>query len=155
MKFFRQVFLFSFSLILFFSRTQLAFATVQLDVSVVDNNLRINSCSSQLQSFMGYKGYVNDAEIFTTGLFGGFPCYSGDLFLSNLSGFLASYPKPLHFSFDFYSVRISILPFSLISICITTVLFGQPLLLLLTRMRFQMFFFCREWKPADYIGPVF
>jgi pimeloyl-ACP methyl ester carboxylesterase len=52
---------------------------------------------------MGYKGYVNGTEVFTTGMFGGFPCFNGDLFFENLSGFLSSYlPGPFNLSFDFY-----------------------------------------------------
>ncbi|MCX6702075.1 MAG: alpha/beta hydrolase [Candidatus Zambryskibacteria bacterium] len=76
----------------------------QLDVSVVNNNLYIDSCYSQLLSFMGYKGYANGIEIFTTGPGGGFPCYSGNLFISDLSQFLSKYIlSPFYFSFDFYS----------------------------------------------------
>jgi pimeloyl-ACP methyl ester carboxylesterase len=96
----KLIFLFSFIFLL--SCAPKAFAS-ELDVSVVENNLRINSCSSQLQSTMGYKGYVNDVEIFTTGRFGGFPCYSGDVFISNLASFVSSYPAPLILRFDFYS----------------------------------------------------
>ncbi|HEV7702121.1 MAG TPA: DUF5018 domain-containing protein [Candidatus Paceibacterota bacterium] len=79
------------------------FAVSELDVSVVGGNLLIDSCNSNLQPIMGYKGYVNDMEIFTTGPSGGYPCYARDLFFENIATFLASYPTPLALRFDFYS----------------------------------------------------
>ncbi len=79
-------------------------ASTKLNISVSNNKLYITSCGSQLQSLMGYKAYVDDAEIFTTGMFAGFPCYNGDLFLDNLSGFLSAYTsRPFHLRFDFYT----------------------------------------------------
>ena len=75
-----------------------------LDVSIVDYALRINSCSAQLHSFMGYKGFVDDVEVFATGLSGGFPCYGGDLFISDLRSFPGvDLSRPFHLHFDFYT----------------------------------------------------
>lgn len=80
------------------------FAVKQLDVSIRNNNLYINSCSSQSIDFGGYKGYIDNVQVFATGQFGGYPCYSGDLFISNVSNFFPPNPlRPYHLSFDFYS----------------------------------------------------
>src|SRR3989338_1204596 len=85
-----------------FSRGHQASA-FELDVSIVNNSLRINSCSSQLPASTGYKGYINNEEVFTTGTYGGFPCFNGDLFISDLTSFVAGYPTPLTLRFDLYS----------------------------------------------------
>lgn len=98
----KLIFLFSF---IFFTLVFVSkvFGYTTLDVSVVNNNLRINSCSSSLGQLIGYKGYINDIEIFTTGPAGGFPCYSGDLFINGLTSFISPHTPPIVLTFDFYA----------------------------------------------------
>jgi hypothetical protein len=77
---------------------------VPLSIRIENNNLYINSCSSNLLAGIGYKGYVDGVEIFSTGDFGGFPCYSGDLFINNLTSFYsANTGQPFVSNFDFYA----------------------------------------------------
>ena len=77
--------------------------TVPLETRIENNNLYINSCNTNLAPGIGYKGYVDGVEIFSTGDFGGFPCYSGDLFINNLSSFYsANTTQPFVSNFDFY-----------------------------------------------------
>lgn len=53
---------------------------------------------------MGYKGYVDGVEIFATGVYGGIPCYNGNLFISNLPSFIVPFPTTsFNLTFDFYS----------------------------------------------------
>ncbi len=95
---------FSIILFLFFSTVRFAFADTPLNISVSNNNLYITSCFSQLQTFMGYKAYVDNTEVLSTHSGGGFPCDSGDLFFPNLSSFLSPYMSgPFHFIWNFYS----------------------------------------------------
>jgi pimeloyl-ACP methyl ester carboxylesterase len=75
-----------------------------LSVRIESNNLYINSCSTNLVAGIGYKGYVDGVEIFSTGDFGGFPCYSGDLFINNLTSFYSlNTGQPFVSNFDFYA----------------------------------------------------
>lgn len=77
---------------------------VPLSIRIENNNLYINSCSSNLLAGIGYKGYVDGVEIFSTGDFGGFPCYNGDLFINNLTSFYsANTGQPFVSNFDFYA----------------------------------------------------
>src|SRR3989338_11629888 len=89
--------------VIVFSFSSQAFAYFELNVSVSGNALLINSCGSQLPGPIGYKGYINDVEVWTTGLYGGYPCYNGDGFISDLKGFVSSHSAPLALRFDFYS----------------------------------------------------
>jgi pimeloyl-ACP methyl ester carboxylesterase len=76
---------------------------VPLSIRIENNNLYINSCSSNLVAGIGYKGYADGIEIFSTGDFGGFPCYNGDLFINNLTSFYsANTGQPFVSNFDFY-----------------------------------------------------
>ncbi len=77
---------------------------IPLSVRIENNNLYINSCSTNLVAGIGYKGYVDGIEIFSTGDFGGFPCYSGDLFINNLASFYSlNTGQPFVSNFDFYA----------------------------------------------------
>lgn len=81
-------------------------AATQLNVSVSNDNLYIHGCILQLSGNLGYKAYVNGVEVFTTGTFGGYPCFNGDLFLPQASEFIAVYAGsgvPAQLSFDFYT----------------------------------------------------
>src|SRR3989338_5024543 len=89
--------------VIVFSFSSQAFAYFELNVTVSGNALLINSCGSQLPGPIGYKGYINDVEMWTTGFFGGYPCYNGDGFISDLKSFVSSHPAPLTLRFDFYS----------------------------------------------------
>ena len=97
------LFFFSILTVIFFGEAKTTSAYLELDISIVGNGLSINSCSSQLQSHMGYKGYIDNIEIFTTGQFGGFPCFNGDIFISDLKNFVSASSSPLTLRFDFYS----------------------------------------------------
>jgi hypothetical protein len=68
-------------------------AATTVDVSIVGNSLRINSCFTQLPlltgGIIGYKGYLNGVELFSTGQFGGLACFGGDVFIQDLNNFVS------------------------------------------------------------------
>lgn len=77
---------------------------IPLSIRIENNSLYINSCVTNLVAGIGYKGYVDGIEIFSTGDFGGFPCYSGDLFINNLASFYSlNTGQPFVSNFDFYA----------------------------------------------------
>ncbi|HEY4494187.1 MAG TPA: hypothetical protein VJB95_02025 [Candidatus Paceibacterota bacterium] len=90
------------ALAVFISPDSVRAAIIDLDVSISGNTLLINSCGSQLRPYIGYKGYVNDVEVMTTGFYGGLPCYNGDVFIQDLTQFLRSYGDVKTIRYDFY-----------------------------------------------------
>lgn len=74
-----------------------------LSIRIENNRLYIESCSINLLSNMGYRGFVGTTEVFSTGAFGGFPCYSGDLFITDLHNFYLPFlGSEFDANFDFY-----------------------------------------------------